>query len=288
MSAFTDFSSLDNESYSNALNEYTSSLNTVNDNFANAKAKAQEKVDKFNQAIRDPLNLIGAPLVAKGVGATIKKVKANVNKAIGEKTEEAIEKAKDIASKAITRGREALSGALPGNPLEEAGPIQATKLLRGNLGETNIDELISQQVKPPPVPDEFDPSLIPEGARGRVDFSEPVENFNPVNTADEIQTAVKSTVDSNLEGATSTAQSAGEALISKVSKAGEDALKVGKDALEGTEVASASEGFLNPIADLANIGLGVGFSLAGLFAGKHVPTQIPKKPLQFTTQFGAE
>lgn len=288
MSAFTDFSSLDNSNYSNALNEFTSSLNTVNDEFSNAKAKAQEKVDKFNEAIRDPLNLIGAPLVAKGVGATIKKVKANVNKALGEQTEQAIEKAKDIASQAIVKGREALSSALPGNPFQEVGPIQATKILKGNLGETNIDDLISQQVKPPSIPDEFDPSKIPEGARGRVDLNEAEANFNPVNTADEIQSAVKSTVDNTLETATSTAKTAGESIVSKISKTGEDALKVGKDALEGTEAAAAGEGFLNPIADLANIGLGIGFSLAGIFSKSHVHLGPPPKVLQQTFQAGTQ
>ena len=284
----TDFSSIDNQNYSNQLNEYVSNLNTVNDNLSIAKQKAREKVDQFNSALRDPLNLVGAPLTAKGVGATIKKVKANFNRQLGEKTDEMIEKAKQVASDTIQKGRQAFEGALPQNPFKETGQLPAT-ITKGDLSETNLDQAIDQIKNPPRIPDEFDPSRIPEGAQGRVQLSEPkVPEIGSINPEGEISQAVESQFSSNIQGATETAKSAVENTVSQVTKGGEDALKGAKDALNVAEGVDASEGFLNPISDLATAGLGIGLSLAGLFAGKHVHTPPPPKPLQFSFQAGSQ
>lgn len=272
-----NFSSLDNQNYFNSLNEYASNLNSVNSNFENAKEKAQQKVEKFNQAIRDPLNLVSVPLTELGIASTIDKVKANFNNHLGEKTEQAINKTKQIASDAITKGRQALDDFFPSqNPINQSGDT-STKFFKNNIAETNLDEAIKNNTKPPPIPDEFNQDLIPSGAGGRVNLTEPKINLSDsVDVDDELKKSVTGSVDNAFETATETAKSAGD-----------DALKVGGDVLKGLEGADVSEGFLNPIADIATAGAGIALSLTGLFSGKHIHTPEPPKPLQFVFQAGS-
>ena len=306
-----DFSSMDNSNYMNALNSYTSSFNTVNDELNKARAKAQEKIDTFNQALQQPLQIVGAPLIAKGIGKTFGRIRSALTEKIGQKADELTDtirnKAGELYDQATRTAEEVADGAKAtaddlvstAKPLSEAGQLLPSNPSRGEM-ETNLDEALARQgeareafesgkislqqesneafesiFNPTEKLDEFSADLIPAGARGRINLSTPIDESGALKDAvGDLSSQVS-------EGATNTAVNA---LKSSVGKLGEDAGL--SDALEASTAVAGSEGFLNPIADLAPIGLGLGLVFTGLFSKKSAPHIAPPPSINPSATFG--
>ena len=122
----------------------------------------------------------------------------------------------------------------------------------------------------------------------------------------DIGSAVTDAADDAIEGATSGAKAAAqgasqaaEDVAKAASSSVEDATAVASTAAEGAatdsalaaagataDTAAAAEGGLNPIADLAALGVGLGMLFTGLFAKKHKHTVPPPPAATPTFSFG--
>ena len=267
----SEFSSMDDNTYHSALDDYQSSLSGALASVSGANQKAQDKANKYNEILQASTGAVGAPLIAKGIGKTFGNVKSALKKQAGDKIEElekaAKQKAQDLIDGAKSKANDLVNkitnkpdGDIP-NPEPSPNP---------DIQETNMDQAIKDQENQPasepepPKPEDLTP-----------DDPEPAPDDIPLDPLDEASKAAEDA-----------AKAAKEA---KAAKAASDLDKVddGLDAGETiSEGAAASEGFLNPILDLAPLALGLGLTLTGIFKKHHAATIPPPPAINPTFSFG--
>jgi len=144
--------------------------------------------------------------------------------------------------------------------------------------------------------DEFAPENMPSGSGGRVDLgeqSDPADSNSGSASASSDGTdgdaLAESNVDSVAENATSQAASSGSTGAATAGDAAGEAgaEAAGEAALDTTAAVAGSEGGLNPIADLAVLGVGLGMIFGGIFGKKHASTPPPPMPINPSFQAGA-
>ena len=316
----TDFGSTDNSNYYNSLNAYQSSLNIAHGEVAKAQKAAQDKVDQFNQALEQPLQFIGAPLIAKSAEDVLDKIRANLSKKVGEvKTElgdrlrsqtgEVVDTSKAQASRlsnsASSNARELVSTA---NDSVESGVRLPSNPLR-SIQETDLDRLISQRGEAQDavnagrineIPDathfdrifgakeeldQFRPELIPSGQSGRVELSQPINVEDSVNQA--VSNLAENQSSSLTDGASSAINNTIKDSAVKAGADADDAIKTGlKTASVISDDAAASQGGLDPIADIGALGVGLALTFSGLFGKRHAPTIDPPAAINAAQSFG--
>ena len=308
----SDFSSMDTANYTDALNTYFSSKSAGEAAYSDAKQAADAKVAKFNEILSTPLQSIGSIAAAKGIGKLLPKVKAGVNNAIKglrARGQEALDSAQQKASDAVDeqiQGGEAPEGEEGSDitPIEETSDgIELQDAT--NFGSTDVtnpssspDANLDADSGDPDSeePDEFAPENMPSGSGGRVDLGEETDpadsNTGSASSAGDgteadslgdatSDAAVDASADSSAASGTTAAADAG------AEAAGEAAAEAGGEAaLDATAVAAGAEGGLNPIADLAVLGVGLGMIFGGIFGKKHTSTPPPPPPINPSFQAG--
>jgi len=294
----SDFSSMDMSTYTNQIDQYQANLNTALDTVSGKNKTAQEKADRYNQILQTSLLAVGAPLLDRGIGKTVANVKKAVTKRIGDKVEDLKGQASKKVDELVENAKSKVSDLVNKNTAKPEGDIADAQPIKG-IQETNLDEEISRQQKAGVEEtdldnpeqdfgadaDEFDAGNMPEGSGGRVTLSEDSANADAENVIrDQADQASDGATDGADAGINAGVDDAGVAL-----KAGRGAQE-GSDLLDGlttgSEIVAGSEGFLNPILDLAPLALGLGLTLTGLFKHKHAPTIPPPPAPNPTFTFG--
>ncbi len=268
----SEFSSMDDNVYHSALNDYQSSLNSALESVAGANQSAQDKANKFNEILQASTGAVGAPLIAKGIGKTFGNVKSALKKQAGEKIEEMEKAAKQKAQDLIDSAKSKANDLVNRNPTQPDGDIPDPSP-NPDIQETNLDDAIKQQENPPDPADE--PQLE--------DTSSDAPTEDPFST----DAGENVPLDDLGDGADEAAQAAAKA--AKAAKAARDLKDVDEGLDTGetiTEGAAASEGFLNPILDLAPLALGLGLTLTGIFKKHHAATIPPPPAINPTFSFG--
>ena len=289
MEGTSDFGSTDNNNYMESLNAFTSSIALGQASVADINKLKKEKVDQFNNAIQAPLTALATPFIEKGVSNLSKAIKRNIRKTIGDSTER--------VQQQISQGRDNL------NSLAQRGQTIADDVTQrtGRLGETELDDMIGERGEASAAAqagrivnnegeNAFDrifgsAPYTPEGA-------EEAQRLASRGVQQSVNTAVQDIADKGVEGATDGAKVAGKAVAED---AGKVILKEGEDEAVSTGVKVAAsvatdtavaEGGLNPVADLASVGLGLGMLFTGLFAKKHLHETPPPPAVNPSVQFG--
>lgn len=295
----SDFSSMDMSTYTNQLDEYQANLNTALGTVAGANRTAQEKADRYNQILQASTGAIGAPLIAKGIGKTVGNVKKAISNKLGDKLEDLKNQASKKADELVDNAKAKVNDLVNKNTAKPEGDIADAEPIKG-IQETNLDDEIARQQEAGveetdldnPNPDfgadadEFDAGNMPEGAGGRVTLSEDSANADA-------SSAIEDQAEQGADGATDGASAGIESATAEASSAitaGADTAAAGGDVLDaittGSEIAAGSEGFLNPILDLAPLALGLGLTMTGLFKHKHAVTIPPPPAPNPTFTFG--
>ena len=288
------FGSTDQSVYNDALSSYQSSLNSALDTAQSANALAKGKIDQFNTTLQTTLSSLAAPVIAKGFGKSLQNVKSALSKkagqyvnkakqAVQDKAEQLQDQAQSSVDKLVNRNQ-----ANPEGQIEPDQPQRASQeedetdpqepLERGDVEDTNTDD-VADALRVDPESDE-NPLSLQEPRTISQEATDPV--------ADD----AANTVESATDGAQAAAGDAMDAL-SNAAKGGTEAVTDGvTDALASTDAVvdttAAAEGGLNPVADLAVLGVGLGMLFTGLFAHKHNPMPIkPPTPINPTFSFGA-
>ncbi len=295
MSLNNDFGTMDSTNYNEAMNAFTSSLNSATATAASAKSEAERKVDKFNELIQAPFQTLGIPLIEQGTQKLYEKVRSGISNKLGQKAGQLTDEARSRAGKVFKEVGDIKESALteagtkiPANPLAAiqetnldeaiasrgaAAAAQSAGVISDAPDTANFDRIFGQALQE----DEFKPSLIPTGARGRVTLSAPTDAGEQVNKA------VSGLAEKATEGATDGAATA----VEKSVKAGKDLEDGLKTASSVADDAAAGEGGADPIADAAAVGLGLAMVFTGMFAKKHIPQGPPPPPLvNPSVQFG--
>lgn len=327
----TDFGGMDLSSYQDALGSYQDSLNSAISSVADKNASAQEKVQKFNEALQGSLGAVSAPIIAKGVGKSFANLKSAISKRAGQAAKDAEQAVKDKANELVGQARskvenlaDQVKAKVTGqkSALEEDGAKPEGDA--DTVTETNIDQQLDtadqvgklsaepeaddfsfypdKELDPDAADifktgeplDEFDPSLIPEGAGGRVNLSEAATDANDAaqeggtEGAKAVADAGKDAAEDAGKAAASTGEEAGTEAATTAAEAGTGAAADSGLAAAGAtaDAAAAGEGGMNPIADLAALGIGLGMLFTGLFAKKHAHTVKPPPAALPTFSFG--
>ena len=269
----SDFSSMDMSNYSSQLNEYQTGLNAALGSVAGANKTAQQKVDAFNQALATGTQIVAGPLVAKGIGKTIANVKSAITKKAGQKVDELKQAAEDKLAELKNTAQTKIDDLKNANPLTKEGDIPNDTPVQG-VQETNLDQALAEQRQgPQPKPETQDEPLEGTGdAAAEDEFA-----LKPIGAGSEA--AASDAGDAAAAAAGDAAGDAGAAAAAGAGAAEGAGAAAGAGILEGTTVAAASEGFLNPILDLAPLAAGIGLVLAGLFGKHHDPPQKPPPPV---------
>ena len=294
MSLNNDFGTMDSTNYNEAMNAFTSSLNSATESAASAKSEAERKVDKFNEAIQAPFQTLGIPLIEQGTQKLFERVRSGISEKFGQKAGQLTDEARSKEGSVFKE-----VGDIKESPLTEAGTkIPANPLAA--IQETNLDEALGQRgaaaaaqragaISDAPdtenfdrifgqavQEDEFKPNLIPTGAGGRVTLSAPTDAGEQVNKA----------ASGLAEKATEGASDGAAAAVEKSAKAGKDLEDGLKTASSVADDAAAGEGGADPIADAAAVGLGLAMVFTGMFAKKHLPQVAPPPLVNPSVQFG--
>ena len=264
MEGLGDFGSMDMSSYNDALNNYQSSLNSALDSVADANATAQEKVQKFNEAIQGSFTAISGPVLAKGFGKTLQNVKSAISKKAGQVAD-------DMKTAAKEKGEELLEGAKTKvNDLKDAvqnkasGQTESENPVQGDAAEsTGIDDQIAanEQVFNNPA---FDPdAAIDEVAETNIDDAfeagqagSTLEDVAPgfrvladvtregQQAADTVANTIQASSEQASEAATEAASSAAESASQAAGEAASQVASVGGDVTDAvaTAASTASEG----------------------------------------------
>jgi hypothetical protein len=294
MSLNNDFGTMDSTNYNDAMNAFTSSLNSATATAASAKSEAERKVDKFNEAIQAPFQTLGIPLIEQGTQKLFERVRSGISQKFGQKAGQLTDEARSRAGKVFKEVGDIKESALteagtkiPANPLaaiqetnlDEALASRGTAAAAQSAGvisdapdTENFDRIFGQAIQE----DEFKPNLIPTGARGRVTLSAPTDAGEQVNKA------ASGLAEKATEGATDGAATA----VEKTAKAGKDLEDGLKTASSVADDAAAGEAGTDPIADAAAVGLGLAMVFTGMFAKKHIPQVAPPPLVNPSVQFG--
>jgi len=315
MESLGDFGSMDTSSYNDALNTYQENLNSALDSVASLNASREEKVEKFNQALQGTLTAISGPVIAKGFGKSFQNLKSAIQKKAGQAAEDAENAVKEKASQLLEGAKTKVNELVNKNPLNEAGE-ESAGVRSGAAEETSIDDAIADASKigkfaGEDVGEIADTSAVDEALASAAD---PIQTalapgfrvLADVLKKPDIGSAVTDAADDAIEGATSGAKAAAqgasqaaEDVAKAASSSVEDATAVASTAAEGAatdsalaaagataDAAAAGEGGMNPIADLAALGIGLGMLFTGLFAKKHKHTVPPPPAATPTFSFG--
>ena len=318
MESLGDFGSMDTSSYNDALNTYQENLNSALDSVASLNASREEKVEKFNQALQGTLTAISGPVIAKGFGKSFQNLKSAIQKKAGQAAEDAENAVKEKASQLLEGAKTKVNELVNKNPLNEAGE-ESAGVRSGAAEETSIDDAIADASKigkfaGEDVGEIADTSAVDEALASAAD---PLQSLQPgfrvladVLRRPNITEAVTDAADDAIEGATSGAKAAAQgaseaaenvakAAASTAEDAGTEAVTTAATAAEGAasdsalaaagaaaDTAAAAEGGMNPIADLAALGVGLGMLFTGLFAKKHKHTVPPPPAATPTFSFG--
>lgn len=314
MESLGDFGSMDTSSYNDALNSYQENLNTALDSVSALNASREEKVEKFNQAIQGAFTAVSGPVIAKGFGKTFQNVKSAISKKAGQAAEDAENAVKEKASQLLEGAKTKVNDLVNKNPLNEAGE-QSAGIKSGSVEETSIDDAVADASKIGKFAGEdageiADTTAVDEALASA---AEPLQSLQPgfrvladVLRKPDISSAVTDASEDAIEGATSGAKAAAqgasqaaEDVAKAASTSVEDATAVASTAAEGAatdsalaaagaaaDTAAAAEGGMNPIADLAALGVGLGMLFTGLFAHKHKHTVPPPPAATPTFSFG--
>lgn len=328
----SDFSSMDTSNYTNALNDYFTAQSAGQEAYANAKQAADAKVAKFNEILDTPLQTVGSVAVTKGIAKLLPRVKAGMDTAVrkigtkvGEKVNEAGDALKNQLNKLRGAGQESedFGEAIEPDGIELddltnlSNSAETSLPPTNNIETTDIDATNSDSLDAadpadvsPPTVDQFDPSLLPEGAGGRVPSAgDSVQsgNASPGTDAADSNTQSASNVGDSQNADTLASDGADAAADTGNASAGAGA-EVGADAgadvgatttadvaagagadvaLDTAGAAAAAEGGLNPLADLAVLGIGLGMIFGGIFGKKHAHTPPPPTPINPSFQAGA-
>ncbi len=294
MSLNNDFGTMDSTNYNDAMNAFTSSLNSATATAASAKSEAERKVDKFNEAIQAPFQTLGIPLIEQGTQKLFERVRSGISQKFGQKAGQLTDEARSRAGKVFKEVGDIKESALteagtkiPANPLAAiqetnldealasrgaAAAAQSAGVISDAPDTENFDRIFGQAIQE----DEFKPNLIPTGARGRVTLSAPTDAGEQVNKA------VSGLAEKATEGATDGAATA----VEKSVKAGKDLEDGLKTASSVADDAAAGEAGTDPIADAAAVGLGLAMVFTGMFAKKHIPQVAPPPLVNPSVQFG--
>lgn len=288
------FSSMDSSIYNEALGQYQSSLNSALDSASAANALAKGKVDQFNTTLQTTLSSLSAPVIAKGFGKSLQNVKSALGKKAGQYMSKARQAVEDKANELREQAQSTVNKLVNRNQANPDGPIEGDQPQRSAQEEDETDP------QEPLEPEDVEDTNVDDVADAlRLD---PESDENPLSLQ-EPRTVSQDAVDpvaddaaNSLESATDGAQAAGTDAVNALSnaaKGGTEAITDGvTDGLATTDAVvdttAAAEGGLNPVADLAVLGVGLGMLFTGLFAHKHTPspTQVPPA-INPTFSFGA-
>jgi hypothetical protein len=261
-----DLSSMDQSDYQSQLNDYQSSLNTALESVSGANKAAQDKANRFNEILQASTGAVGAPLIAKGVGKSLGNIKKGLTKQAGEKLNDLKQAAKDKLDELGDTAKSKVDDLVNKNPASEEGDIPNSSPIKG-VQETNLDEAMNAHQNPPSTPPPQEEEDLSSDASKEDAFKAEPDDI-PLDP---------------LEGGI--VDDVGEAAGAAASDAGV-AEGIGGTIETGAEVAAASQGFLDPILDLAPLVVGLGLTLTGLFKKKHAKTIPPPPAINPSFQFG--
>ena len=218
----------------------------------------QSQIDQYQTSIGK--GLAAAAAINKSADSAVDKVNATVSEAtriVGEPLLAA------STANLITKATKGLRGKPA--PEEEAGEDAGQDA--GDVAETSIDAAADAAA-----------DSAGSAASAGVDAA---------------QAAGTDLIEAGADAATDGAGAAANIALNTLSKVTKVAGDVGdvseglEGAAVGTEVAAAAEGGLNPIADLAALGVGLAVTLTGLFKKKHDPPAVVPPPVANPSfQFG--
>ena len=214
----------------------------------------QDQIDQYQSSLGKGLAFAAA--INKSNASAVDKINATVSEAtklVGEPLLAA------STANLLTRATKALRG---GNKAADAGEeADAAGDAGADVAETSIDDAFSAA------------SNAAADAGGAVASA-------AESGVDAAGAAASSAVDAAVEAGTDGLGAAGDfalGALSKVTKAAETVSDV-SEGLEGAgaaaDVAAAAEGGLNPLADVAALGIGLAVTLTGLFKKKHDPPAV--------------
>jgi hypothetical protein len=264
-----DLSSMDQGDYQSQLNDYQSSLNTALESVSGANKTAQEKANRFNEILQASTGAVGAPLIAKGVGKSLGNIKKGLTKQAGEKLNDLKQAAQDKLDELGDTAKSKVDDLVNKNPASEEGDIPNSSPVKG-VQETNMDEAMNAHENPPDEP----------APQTEEDLSSDAPKEDPFQAEPD---------DIPLDPLGGLVEDAGGDAAGAAAAAGTDAgaaAGIGGTIETGAEVAAASQGFLDPILDLAPLVVGLGLTLTGLFKKKHAKTIPPPPAINPSFQFG--
>ena len=302
----SDFSNMDNSNYANSLNEFFTSQSEGQTAFQAAKQAAQGKVQDFNEALQGTLEPIGGTFAAKGIGKLLPRVKSAINDQFNSLKQKAVDKLNEagdqLKNKIKGEDNTGTETEPTDEPFESPDGIEMQDATNWKGADEDPAELDSEQPEADLLDDtptdtlgtvgtdEFDPSLMPEGAGGRVQRSEqPEDQVDDSNGPDASQTGNNEASDS-VENATndSAAENATDTSADAVTDgAVEGASEGGLEGVEaGLAASDAAQGGLDVFTDLATLGVGLAMIFGGIFGKKH-PKAPPPPPTPINASFQA-
>jgi len=283
---------MDQSVYNDALGSYQASLNSALDSASAASQLAKGKVDQFNTTVQTTLSSLAAPVIAKGFGKSLQNVKSALSEKAGQYVDRAKQSVQDKADqlqndaqssvdKLVNRNQANPEGQTPSNersPQESDETDPSEPIEASDIQETNIDE-VADALRLDPESDE-NPLSLQEPRTISQDVVNPVAD-DAANAVESGTDGVQAAAGDAVDGLTDAATTATDAVTDGVTTA-----LATTDAVVDTT--AAAEGGLNPVADLAVLGVGLGMLFTGLFAHKHAPppAKIPT-PINPTFSFGA-